>query len=92
MTCDERTKQEFAAGWQDLEQENLSSADYYFNSYAHFGIHEEMLKDSVRTGTLLLFLLAPHTAGGQRHWTPRLRAFVFLCWANAKLSGPRRVK
>jgi predicted RNA methylase len=26
-----------------------TSADYYFNSYAHFGIHEEMLKDEVRT-------------------------------------------
>ncbi|GJP61967.1 hypothetical protein CLOP_g19084 [Closterium sp. NIES-67] len=29
----------------------LTSADYYFDSYAHFGIHEEMLKDSVRTKT-----------------------------------------
>lgn len=28
---------------------DLSSADYYFNSYAHFGIHEEMLKDETRT-------------------------------------------
>jgi len=27
----------------------LTSADYYWNSYAHFGIHEEMLKDEVRT-------------------------------------------
>merc|ERR1739848_824118 len=26
-----------------------TSADYYFNSYSHFGIHEEMLKDRVRT-------------------------------------------
>eukprot|EP01068_Selenidium_serpulae_P011018 Selendium_serpulae@DN5585_c0_g2_i2.p1 len=34
-----------------LEQESLSSSDYYFNSYAHFGIHEEMLKDHVRTGS-----------------------------------------
>jgi len=24
--------------------------DYYFNSYAHYSIHEEMLKDDVRTG------------------------------------------
>lgn len=24
--------------------------DYYFNSYAHYSIHEEMLKDEVRTG------------------------------------------
>lgn len=28
---------------------DLTSADYYFDSYAHFGIHEEMLKDTVRT-------------------------------------------
>lgn len=26
-----------------------TSADYYFDSYSHFGIHEEMLKDEVRT-------------------------------------------
>jgi len=30
---------------------NLTSRDYYADSYAHFGIHEEMLKDSVRTGS-----------------------------------------
>ena len=30
---------------------DLTSKDYYFDSYAHFGIHEEMLKDSVRTIT-----------------------------------------
>ncbi|XP_078438183.1 arginine methyltransferase 11 [Wolffia australiana] len=28
-----------------------TSADYYFDSYSHFGIHEEMLKDTVRTKT-----------------------------------------
>lgn len=28
---------------------DMTSADYYFDSYAHFGIHEEMLKDEVRT-------------------------------------------
>lgn len=27
----------------------LTSSDYYFDSYSHFGIHEEMLKDEVRT-------------------------------------------
>jgi len=30
-------------------EDNLTSSDYYFNSYSHFGIHEEMLKDEVRT-------------------------------------------
>lgn len=30
-------------------QADKTSADYYFDSYSHFGIHEEMLKDGVRT-------------------------------------------
>jgi len=36
---------------EDVEPKNeeMTSADYYFDSYAHFGIHEEMLKDEVRT-------------------------------------------
>jgi len=29
----------------------MTSKDYYFDSYGHFGIHEEMLKDEVRTLT-----------------------------------------
>ena len=33
------------------EVEQLTSKDYYFDSYAHFSIHEEMLKDEVRTLT-----------------------------------------
>jgi type I protein arginine methyltransferase len=28
---------------------DATSKDYYFDSYSHFGIHEEMLKDDVRT-------------------------------------------
>ncbi|BDA44833.1 probable protein arginine N-methyltransferase 1 [Coccomyxa sp. Obi] len=32
-----------------LSQAEHTAADYYFDSYAHFGIHEEMLKDTVRT-------------------------------------------
>ncbi|XP_002514159.2 protein arginine N-methyltransferase 1.1 [Ricinus communis] len=31
--------------------DDKTSADYYFDSYSHFGIHEEMLKDVVRTKT-----------------------------------------
>ncbi|KAG1457110.1 hypothetical protein G6F56_006684 [Rhizopus delemar] len=31
------------------DESGLTSKDYYFDSYAHFGIHEEMLKDEVRT-------------------------------------------
>ena len=38
-------------GASSSSSEELTSKDYYFDSYAHFGIHEEMLKDSVRTNT-----------------------------------------
>uniref|UniRef100_A0AC34QMU2 Protein arginine N-methyltransferase 1 n=1 Tax=Panagrolaimus sp. JU765 TaxID=591449 RepID=A0AC34QMU2_9BILA len=34
-----------------VDPSQMSSRDYYFDSYAHFGIHEEMLKDEVRTKT-----------------------------------------
>lgn len=34
-----------------IEAHEMTSKDYYFDSYAHFGIHEEMLKDEVRTMT-----------------------------------------
>jgi len=36
---------------EDLTSAEMTSKDYYFDSYAHFGIHEEMLKDEVRTLT-----------------------------------------
>jgi protein arginine N-methyltransferase 1 len=35
----------------ELHADEMTSKDYYFDSYAHFGIHEEMLKDEVRTLT-----------------------------------------
>lgn len=34
-----------------VKADDMTSRDYYFDSYAHFGIHEEMLKDEVRTVT-----------------------------------------
>ncbi|XP_046402126.1 protein arginine N-methyltransferase 1-B isoform X3 [Ischnura elegans] len=34
---------------EDVNVDDMTSRDYYFDSYAHFGIHEEMLKDEVRT-------------------------------------------
>jgi len=39
------------------KQKELTSKDYYFDSYAHFGIHEEMLKDEVRTRTYMNSML-----------------------------------
>jgi protein arginine N-methyltransferase 1 len=38
-----------AANEVEMKDGSLTSADYYFDSYSHFGIHEEMLKDEVRT-------------------------------------------
>ncbi|XP_076310911.1 protein arginine N-methyltransferase 1-like isoform X4 [Tachypleus tridentatus] len=38
-------------GLTTYKPEEMTSKDYYFDSYAHFGIHEEMLKDEVRTLT-----------------------------------------
>jgi len=35
----------------EVPTKDMTSKDYYFDSYAHFGIHEEMLKDEVRTLT-----------------------------------------
>lgn len=32
---------------------DLTSKDYYFDSYGHYAIHEEMLKDEVRTSTYM---------------------------------------
>jgi len=34
---------------KDINNAQLTAAEYYWNSYSHFGIHEEMLKDEVRT-------------------------------------------
>ena len=34
---------------KETEYQKDSKLDYYFESYSHFGIHEEMLKDEVRT-------------------------------------------
>eukprot|EP00815_Leptocylindrus_aporus_P006142 CAMPEP_0116070094 /NCGR_PEP_ID=MMETSP0322-20121206/12779_1 /TAXON_ID=163516 /ORGANISM="Leptocylindrus danicus var. apora, Strain B651" /LENGTH=428 /DNA_ID=CAMNT_0003557785 /DNA_START=437 /DNA_END=1720 /DNA_ORIENTATION=+ len=35
----------------NTSSEQRTSKDYYFDSYSHHGIHEEMLKDEVRTKT-----------------------------------------
>lgn len=34
---------------KSIKPEDATAKDYYFDSYAHFGIHEEMLKDQQRT-------------------------------------------
>lgn len=45
------------AGAAPTTQNDKTSADYYFDSYAHFGIHEEMLKDTVRTRSYMNSIL-----------------------------------
>ena len=57
------------------EKEDKTSSDYYFDSYAHHAIHEEMLKDEVRTkvrsmlGWFLLekVVLHPHSLAFQTY-------------------------
>ncbi len=39
------------------EADSRTSKDYYFDSYSHHGIHEEMLKDEVRTRTYQMAIL-----------------------------------
>mmetsp|Transcript_17688 Transcript_17688/g.23413 ORF Transcript_17688/g.23413 Transcript_17688/m.23413 type:complete len:500 (+) Transcript_17688:248-1747(+) len=38
-------------------ESDQTSKDYYFDSYAHHGIHEEMLKDEVRTKTYQMAIM-----------------------------------
>lgn len=33
------------------DNQELTARDYYFDSYSHYAIHEEMLKDEIRTST-----------------------------------------
>jgi len=40
-----------AAKLQAVSLSDMTSQDYFNDSYAHFGIHEELLKDEVRTTT-----------------------------------------
>lgn len=41
----------------DIPTEERTSKDYYFDSYAHHAIHEEMLKDEVRTKTYQMAIM-----------------------------------
>eukprot|EP00549_Striatella_unipunctata_P015881 CAMPEP_0118700664 /NCGR_PEP_ID=MMETSP0800-20121206/16726_1 /TAXON_ID=210618 ORGANISM="Striatella unipunctata, Strain CCMP2910" /NCGR_SAMPLE_ID=MMETSP0800 /ASSEMBLY_ACC=CAM_ASM_000638 /LENGTH=401 /DNA_ID=CAMNT_0006601309 /DNA_START=10 /DNA_END=1215 /DNA_ORIENTATION=- len=46
-----------AAATAMTDQDDRTSKDYYFDSYSHHGIHEEMLKDEVRTRTYQIAIL-----------------------------------
>jgi hypothetical protein len=39
------------------EGDERTSKDYYFDSYSHHAIHEEMLKDEVRTRTYQMAIM-----------------------------------
>lgn len=43
------SKPEASANKEGPTPEEATAKDYYFDSYAHYGIHEEMLKDEQRT-------------------------------------------
>ena len=42
---------------EDIPSVDRTSKDYYFDSYAHHAIHEEMLKDEVRTKTYQMAIM-----------------------------------
>ncbi|KAH3762669.1 protein arginine N-methyltransferase [Pelomyxa schiedti] len=44
---------------------DLTSSDYYWNSYSHYSIHEEMLKDHVRTDSYRRAIMAPGVVKGK---------------------------
>jgi protein arginine N-methyltransferase 1 len=48
---------ECVGGDEEENHVNRTSKDYYFDSYSHHGIHEEMLKDEVRTRTYQMAIL-----------------------------------
>ncbi|XP_011013847.1 PREDICTED: protein arginine N-methyltransferase 1.1-like isoform X1 [Populus euphratica] len=51
IAIDDVSMQDPDVSFVDGCDDDKTSADYYFDSYSHFGIHEEMLKDVVRTKT-----------------------------------------
>jgi hypothetical protein len=56
---DNKQKQQDApkSSSSDNRNSDRTSRDYYFDSYSHHGIHEEMLKDEVRTRTYQMAVL-----------------------------------
>jgi hypothetical protein len=53
----EASKPTTTTNGEDDDGNDRTSKDYYFDSYAHHAIHEEMLKDSVRTKTYQMAIL-----------------------------------
>jgi hypothetical protein len=50
-------EEEYSSAFSSADDDERTSKDYYFDSYAHHAIHEEMLKDEVRTKTYELAIL-----------------------------------
>jgi hypothetical protein len=51
MSGDGKKVRKIDSAASSVSADDITSKDYYFDSYAHHGIHEEMLKDEVRTRT-----------------------------------------
>lgn len=54
-----------------------TSKDYYFDSYSHHGIHEEMLKDEVRTRTYEMAIM--HNAHLFKDKVCNAVVFITMC-------------
>lgn len=56
-------------GDDNVSTEDRTSKDYYFDSYAHHAIHEEMLKDEVRTKTYQMAIMENKHLFQDKVWT-----------------------
>ena len=48
-SCFSSSLSDWANEWSEVQRPKSEDANYYFNSYAHFGIHEDMISDVART-------------------------------------------
>jgi len=53
MSNEDKSRRGRSNTHRPLLQDNLTSKDYYYDAYAHYKTHEELLKDTVRTETYM---------------------------------------
>jgi 2-polyprenyl-3-methyl-5-hydroxy-6-metoxy-1,4-benzoquinol methylase len=75
---------------EHVEAGESSSADYYFDSYSHHGIHIEMITDTVRTNTYRNFILNnPHLFEGKVILDVGCGTAILSCFA--AMAGAKKV-